>query len=126
MSAVQENVELARGDRARNNGRNVVPVRGELVPYVWLRGTFAVAGEEPELEKIVIVRHGEDRVGLVVDRVLGSHQTVIQSLGRFYRGIEVLSGATIMGDGRVALILDVPGLVRFVEKQNGAERATVR
>lgn len=123
MSAVQENVELARGDRARHNGRNVVSVRGELIPYVWLRGTFEVGGEEPELEKIVIVRHGADRVGLVVDRVLGSHQTVIQSLGRFYRGIEVLSGATIMGDGRVALILDVPGLVRFVEKQNAAQRA---
>jgi two-component system, chemotaxis family, sensor kinase CheA len=122
MSAVQENVELARGDRSRHNGRNIVSVRGELIPYVWLRGTFDVAGEEPEIEKVVIVRQGNDRVGLVVDRVLGSHQTVIQSLGRFYRGIEVLSGATIMGDGRVALILDVPGLVRFVEKSHAAQQ----
>ena len=113
MSAVQENVELARTERNRYNGRNAVAVRGELVPYIFLRETFAVAGEEPELEKIVIMRHGADRVGLVVDRVLGSHQTVIQSLGRLYRDIEVLSGATIMGDGRVALILDLPGLLRF-------------
>ncbi len=113
MGAVQENVELARTDRTRHNGRNAVAIRGELVPYVFLRETFAVPGTEPDLEKIVIVRHGADRVGLVVDRVLGSHQTVIQSLGRFYRGIEVLSGATIMGDGRVALILDLPGLIRI-------------
>jgi len=113
MSAVQENVELARTERNRHNGRNAVAVRGELVPYISLRDTFAIAGDEPELEKIVIMRHGADRVGLVVDRVLGSHQTVIQSLGRLYRDIEVLSGATIMGDGRVALILDLPGLLHF-------------
>ena len=48
----------------------------------------------------------------MVDRVLGSHQTVIQSLGRFYKNIEAFSGATIMGDGRVALILDLGGLIR--------------
>ena len=56
-----------------------------------------------------------DRIGIVVDRVLGSHQTVIQPLGRFCRHIHVLSGATIMGDGSVALILDIGGLVRLVE-----------
>ena len=112
MGAVQENVELSRTERGRNNGRNVTAVRGELVSYINLRESFAIPGAGPHTEKIVIVRHGTDRVGLVVDRVLGSHQTVIQPLGRFYRGIEVLAGATIMGDGRVALILDVAGLVR--------------
>lgn len=119
MAAVQENVELTRAERARHNGRNAIAVRGELVPYVRLRESFAVSGDGPELEKVVIVRHGGDRIGLVVDRVLGSHQTVIQSLGRFYRGIEVLSGATIMGDGRVALILDLAGLLRLAEAQGG-------
>jgi two-component system chemotaxis sensor kinase CheA len=120
MSVVTENVELRRADRARNNGRNLVAVRGEQVPYIHLRELFGQEEGEPEIEKIVIVRHEDQRVGLVVDRVLGSHQTVIQSLGRFYRGVEVLSGATIMGDGRVALILDLGGLVR------SADEATVR
>jgi len=123
MSTVQENVELVPAERARHNGRNAVAIRGELVPYVYLRETFAIGGAEPELEKIVIVRHGADRVGLVVDRVLGSHQTVIQSLGRFYRDIEVLSGATIMGDGRVALILDLAGLIRVADARAQAALA---
>jgi two-component system chemotaxis sensor kinase CheA len=123
MSAVQENVELQRASRREHNGRNLVAVRGELVPYIALRETFAISGEEPDIEKIVIIRHGTERVGLVVDRVLGSHQTVIQSLGRFYRGIEVLSGATIMGDGRVALILELSGLVQFAERQHRATSA---
>lgn len=116
MSVVTENVELRRAERLRYNGRNAVAVRGELVPFVRLREAFSINGSEPDLEKIVIARHGEDRIGLVVDRVLGSHQTVIQPLGRFYRDIELLSGATIMGDGRVVLILDLGGLVRLAEK----------
>lgn len=113
MSAVAENVELPRIDRGRNNGRNLISVRGELVSYLSLRENFGLEGTAPDPEKVVIVRQGADRVGLVVDRVLGSHQTVIQTLGRFYRNIEVLSGATIMGDGRVALILDIAGLLRW-------------
>lgn len=123
MSVVTENVELQRLERSRNNGRNVVAVRGDLVPYVRLRELFAETEGELELEKIVIVRHEDQRVGLVVDRVLGSHQTVIQSLGKFYRNIEIVSGATIMGDGRVALILDVAGLVRFANTSATAEAA---
>ncbi|MCU0867069.1 MAG: chemotaxis protein CheA [Planctomycetes bacterium] len=110
--AVLENVELQREERGAFNGRQVVAVRGELVPYIRLRSMCGLDGGGPDVEKVVIVRHAEQRVGIVVDRVLGSHQTVIQPLGRFCRGIEMLSGSTIMGDGRVALILDVAGLVR--------------
>jgi len=118
MAVVMENVELQRAERSRHNERNVVPVRGDLIPYIRLRETFSISGDALDIEKIVIVRHGTDRVGLVVDRVLGSQQTVIQSLGRFYRNIDLISGSTIMGDGRVALILDVAGMVRFSERQN--------
>jgi two-component system chemotaxis sensor kinase CheA len=117
MSVVTENVELHRSERARNNGRNVIPVRGDLIPYIRLRETFEITENEPDIEKIVIVRHGADRVGFVVDRVLGSHQTVIQSLGRFFQNLDLISGTTIMGDGRVALIMDVAGMVRFAERQ---------
>src|SRR5262249_15991200 len=83
MTAITEHVELHRPQRNTNNGRNVVAVRGELVPYIDLRNLFQMGGEAPAIEKVVLVRHEEQRVGLVVDRVLGTHQTVIQSLGRF-------------------------------------------
>jgi len=117
MAAVAENVDLDRAQRRRNNGRNVTAVRGELVPYIDLREAFRMDGAAPDIEKIVIVQHEEQRVGLVVDRVLGTHQTVLQSLGRFFRKVEVVSGATIMGDGRVALILEIPALVRLADHQ---------
>lgn len=119
MSLVTENVELHRWERERNNGRNVVAVRGELISYLRLREVFGVQEPLPEIEKIVILRFEDQRVGLVVDRVLGSHQTVIQSLGRFYRNIEAFSGATIMGDGRVSLILDLAGLIQYDRTRPG-------
>jgi two-component system chemotaxis sensor kinase CheA len=117
MTAVTETVELMRDARAQNNGRNVIAVRGELIPYIDLRETFSCEGEHPEISKIVIVHHEEERVGLLVDRVLGTHQTVIQPLGKFLKKIEVASGSTVMGDGRVALILDVGAIVRLADVQ---------
>ncbi len=117
MAAVTENVELIGAEKARKNGRNLIAVRGELVPYIDLRSAFHVDGVAPAIEKVVIVQQEGERVGLLVDRVIGEHQTVIQSLGRFFRNIEVVSGATIMGDGRVALIMDISAVVRFANRK---------
>lgn len=117
MAAVTENVELLRAQKARNNGRNVIVVRGELIPYIDLRQAFRFGGDTPPIEKVVITQHDDQRVGVVVDRVLGTHQTVIQSLGRFFRNINVVSGATIMGDGRVALIMDIAAVVQHADRE---------
>jgi two-component system chemotaxis sensor kinase CheA len=121
MSAVTENVELTPADRRAHGQRRAVAVRGDLVPFLRLRDIFDVPEQGPEIEKIVIVRHQGERVGLVVDRVIGTHQTVIQSLNRFCRGVEVVSGTTIMGDGRVALIVDIGGLIRAWQKRRDAD-----
>jgi two-component system chemotaxis sensor kinase CheA len=61
---------------------------------------------------VVVVSVGEERVGIVVDQVIGKLQTVIKSLGRYFRDVEGVSGATVRGNGDMALILDVPGLYR--------------
>jgi two-component system chemotaxis sensor kinase CheA len=111
LSAVEECVELTREDVERGHGSRVASVRGELVPYLRLRELFGVAGERPPLEQIAIVRHEESRCGFVVDSVVGQHQTVIKSLGKMFRTVKGLSGATILGDGTVALIVDLPALI---------------
>jgi two-component system chemotaxis sensor kinase CheA len=116
MSAVTENVELHAEERQRANGRNVIQVRGDLIPYIDLRALFDMDGEVPEIEKIVIVEHEGQRVGFVVDRVLGTHQTVLQPLGRFFRKVNVASGATIMGDGGVALIVDISSTIQLADR----------
>jgi two-component system chemotaxis sensor kinase CheA len=117
MSAVTENFELHASARKRQNGRNVISVRGQLVPYIDLRALYQMGGDAPDIEKIVIVEHEEQRVGFVVDRVLGTHQTVLQPLGRFFRKVVVTSGATIMGDGGVALILDIASTIQMADRQ---------
>jgi two-component system, chemotaxis family, sensor kinase CheA len=117
LSIVEECVELTREDVARAHGRHITHVRGGIVPYIRLRERFAIDGNAPEVEQIVITESPGGNVGFVVDRVIGEHQTVIKNMGRIYRNVDAISGATILGDGTVALIMDVPKLVQSVEVQ---------
>lgn len=75
-------------------------------------------------ENVVVVQYAGHRAGLVVDNLLGEFQTVIRPLGNVFAGLEGMSGFTILGSGQVALILDVPGLVRRVVRQDGRANAT--
>ncbi|MCX5875715.1 MAG: chemotaxis protein CheA [Deltaproteobacteria bacterium] len=117
LSQVEECVELTREDIARFHERRMLPVREQLVPYVRLRDFFAIPGERPALEQMVISRiHGE-RFGLVLDDVVGEHQTVLKSLGWVYRNATGLSGSTILGNGHVALILDVANVMKCARQE---------
>ncbi len=101
-----ECIELTREDIECANGKHVANVRGELIPYICLRQHFDIRTERPAIEQIMVVETGEGRFGFVVDQVLGNCQTVIKNLGRLYRHVQVVSGATILGNGVVALIID--------------------
>jgi len=111
-----ECIELTRQDIEKANGKHVANVRGEIVPYIRLREFFDIETERPEREQIMIAETEDGRYGFVVDEVLGDHQTVIKSLGRFYRQVQFVSGATILGNGSVALIIDPHRLVQEVIK----------
>ncbi|MUM78331.1 chemotaxis protein CheA [Pseudodesulfovibrio sp. F-1] len=114
LSLVEECVELSASDMDENSRQRILHLRGEIVPYIHLREWFAVDGESPPIEQIVITGVEGSRVGIVVDTVIGEHQTVIKSLSRVYKDVEGISGATIKGDGSIALILDIPSLVRRI------------
>ena len=125
LAAVEECVELSEEEIAAAHGRHVINVRDEIVPYIRLRDRFEVVGDRPAIEQIVISEVNEKRVGFVVDSVIGQHQTVIKSLGSNFEHSEEFSGATILGDGTVALIIDLGKMVRFVEseEEEGSEKA---
>jgi two-component system, chemotaxis family, sensor kinase CheA len=123
LSLVDECILLTREEIAANHGRDILQVREHLVPYVPLRKTFAMEGEAPAIQQVVICQVLGRRVGLLVDWVIGEHQTVIKSLGRMYQRVEGVSGATILGDGSVALILDIPAIIRRAEEDGIQERA---
>lgn len=123
LAMVQECIELTGNDIARAHGRHLANVRGRITPYIPLRQRFAIGGSRPEIEQIVIIELEGKQVGLVVDHVVGEHQTVIKSIGKMFREVSGISGATILGDGSVALILDVQQLVAEEER---AEREECR
>jgi two-component system chemotaxis sensor kinase CheA len=118
-----ECIELSRQDIEQANGNHVVLVREEIIPYIRLREYFSILGQPPELEQIMVVETDGGRYGFVVDEVLGDCQTVIKSLSRFYRNVQVISGATILGNGSVALILDPE---RLAQEAVGARTGIAR
>ena len=109
-----ECVELTRQDILDAHGRHIANVRGEIIPYIRLSEYFQMDVSRPEREQIMVVETDYGHYGFVVDQVLGDHQTVIKNLGRLYRNVQVVSGATILGNGSVALILDPHRLVQNV------------
>ncbi|QOZ66899.1 chemotaxis protein CheA [Bradyrhizobium arachidis] len=126
LSAVEECVELTAEDE-RSRGRNFLNVRGNLVPFLRLRELLTASGSPDRHQKTIIISTGETRVGLVADQIIGNHQTVIKSLSKLHSDVTIFSGATILGDGTAALILDVAQLVTLaqskVEKQHISEAA---
>lgn len=116
LSMVEECVELTRKDTEKTHGRHVANIRGRITPYIRLREIFSLPGDPPLIEHIVITENEGTKVGLVVDHIIGEHQTVIKSMNKFYTHVKEISGATILGDGRVALVIDIPKLIHEFER----------
>jgi two-component system chemotaxis sensor kinase CheA len=93
-------------------GHDYTNLRGGVLPFIRLRQLFNVPGKPAKGENIVVLKHAGQRAGLVVDTLLGEFQTVIKPLGKMFGQSTCISGSTILGSGDVALILDVPALVR--------------
>ena len=112
LDAVIECIEFPRVDVSDAGNRGFINLRGQALPYLRLRECFRLGGQRPERENVLVLRVQEQRVGLVVDRLFGESQTVIKPLGRVLGELPGVSGSAILGNGRVALILDVEGLLR--------------
>ncbi|CAN7682300.1 chemotaxis protein CheA [Pseudoduganella sp. LjRoot289] len=102
-------------DAGADAGRGYTSLRGRVLPCVRLRELFGVAGEPARRENVVVVKHGGQRWGLVVDGLLGEFQTVIKPLGKLFQQVRCISGSTILGSGEVALILDMAALMAVIE-----------
>ena len=119
LHAVSECIEMPFGERSHDRPQGVINLRGEPLPYVRLRSWFELTSPRPNRENIVVVELDGAKAGLVVDSLQGARQTVIKSLGDQFRDLPGISGSAIMGNGRVALILDVSTLMREVIRSQG-------
>jgi len=113
LEHVTECTELPAGQR-NSEASGILSLRGTALPYVRLRRVFGVSGQAPKRENIVVVKINDFRAGIAVDELLGGMQTVVKPLGRAFRAAAGIAGSTVLGDGRVGLIIDVPSLLRGV------------
>jgi two-component system chemotaxis sensor kinase CheA len=116
LDAVVECIELPREVGERSAGCGIIEVRGAALPFLRLRELFGLPTPARGRENVVVVRQeGESSgqlAGIAVDALFGRSQTVIKPLGQMFRGVPGVAGSTILGSGRIALILDVPALLR--------------
>jgi two-component system chemotaxis sensor kinase CheA len=123
LSAVEECLEISIEEDLRSRGRSFISLRDSLVPFLRLRELFRTGTQPDQHQKVVVISTGTERVGLVVDQIIGDHQTVIKSMSKLHHDVVTFSGATILGDGNVALILDVAHLVAAGQQQEAQLRA---
>jgi two-component system chemotaxis sensor kinase CheA len=117
LEAVAECVDLpADGDTSAHS--SVINLRGEPVPYIRLRQTFGLPAADASRESLVVVTHNGRRAAIAVDALLGESQVVIKPFSRLLRDLHGLAGSTILGSGRVALILDVPALLDSAQTES--------
>jgi two-component system chemotaxis sensor kinase CheA len=123
LDHVVECVEMPAANRS-GDATGVLLLRGEVVPFVRLRHHFGTGGEGSARENVLIVQvhgsngqHGGAKAGLAVDELHGASQAVIKPLGGYFSEVPGISGSSILGNGRVALILDTPAILRSLEAQ---------
>lgn len=114
LSSIIETAIVKKTDILKAHNQQVIDFRGKVVPLVFLEQIFEVPAveEKDEYYSIVIVRKGDKMAGLVVDSFIGQQEVVLKSLGNYLTNVFAISGATILGDGQVALIVDCNALIK--------------
>ncbi|TAL35027.1 MAG: chemotaxis protein CheA [Spirochaetes bacterium] len=125
LDMVVECIEVSKEDLAGKEGGSFINLRGSVLPFLPMREFLGEKGVPPLRGNIIVVEYGRVSAGLVVDRLLGEFQTVIKPMGKIFGGLDWISGATILGTGEVAFILDVPRLIMHVQSSAVKEGAGV-
>ena len=114
LSSIIETAIIKKQDILNAHNQKVIDFRGKVVPLVFLKDIFEVpvVNEDDDLYSVVIVRKGEKMAGLVVDSFIGQQEIVLKSLGNYLNSAFAISGATILGNGQVALIIDCNALIK--------------
>ena len=115
VSGVEECIEYEPAEDSDFLCSHIV-ARDEYLPCINMRKYFEVDSPLPQNPQVVVVNDQSSKIGIIVDHIIGNHQTVIKPIGKLYKKIEGLSGSTILGDGSVALILDIFKLSDIIRK----------
>lgn len=121
VSGVEECIEYEPTDDNSFLCTHII-ARDEYLPCINMRKYFEIPGIAPAEQQVVVVNDQSQKIGIIVDHILGNHQTVIKPIGRLFKKIEGLSGSTILGDGSVALILDIFKLSNIIRKLDSKKK----
>lgn len=113
LSVVHKCYEVKNED-ITNKFDNVLEFDNELLPFCNLREEFEVIAKAPEIQQVIIVRNNDKKIGITVDYVLGEYQAVLKPLGKLYNSVDIMSGATILGDGTIALVMDTNQIIKKI------------
>lgn len=117
LGLIVETVQLSKGNIKNINKRETIILRESVLPLLRLADVFLYEKNGDDKAFIVVVSFGGNKVGLIVDRLVGEREIVVKTLGGYISSAKGISGATILGDGRVALIVDVPCLVEMIIRE---------
>ena len=123
LESVEQCVDFSRARDHALNAEGLLDLRGSALPWLLLRDVLGLPVADTGRASVVVIRHGERRIGLVVDALDGDCQAVIKPLGGALQRLPGISGSTILGNGRVALILNVPQLVELAMARGSRGRA---
>jgi two-component system, chemotaxis family, sensor kinase CheA len=121
LSSVDKCFEVSIGD-LKDIFNNQIAIDGNLIPFVNLREQFNITEKIPDLHHVIRVNHDDAKVGLSVDAVIGEYQAVLKPLGRMFKDLEIVSGATILGDGTIALVLDPSRIISLFDRETFVSR----
>lgn len=108
LASIDSTLSVQPTDIRTVQNNEVIVLRGEIIPIIRMEETLMVPHVKDASELFVVVVHaGDSKAGIVVDKLIGQQEIVIKTLGNLFMGLKMFSGATVLGDGRVALILDV-------------------
>lgn len=113
LGSIQTLEDIPASDVKLVQNKEVIHLRGSVIPLIRLNKVLDVESSNPDESNliVVIVKKGDQLAGLVIDELIGQQEIVIKSLGKYIRQCKFISGATILGDGEIALILDANALI---------------
>lgn len=119
--SVIDRIEAIEHSRVINTYNNILAIEGQQIPFFAFRKEFGEPECEQDYEELIIVQYEDIKIGLVVDSVIGEYQAVLKPLGKHYKSQEIVSGATILGDGTIALVLDTNKAIKKYSNKNAVE-----
>ena len=113
LTSIDSTINIEPSDIQTVQNKEVIVLRGEIIPIIRMEEALQVPHKKDSDEHFVVVVHaGEAKAGIVVDNLIGQQEIVIKTLGNLFAGLKLFGGATVLGDGRVALILDVATMIQ--------------